>query len=94
MSYTDTIIAHNHHTNIYPLLTVVVEYIRIGLTVGDACAAGIKRLIDMHPTDGDGDGLEGPTMYERGGLTVGVVAMDAQGNVGAGTLDYYVESLR
>jgi hypothetical protein len=40
---------------------------------------GIKRIMDLHPKNE----VDGPTMYERGSLTVAVIAMDKDGRCGA-----------
>ena len=61
------------------LAFLVVEQMRAGLSPGEACRVGIERLTRMHPKDQ----LEGPTMYEKGSLTVAVIAMDTLGRCGA-----------
>jgi N4-(beta-N-acetylglucosaminyl)-L-asparaginase len=58
---------------------MVVEYMRHGYSVKDACAASIKRIMALKPASPIG-------MHSS--LTVGVIAMDKVGNIGAAsTLD-------
>lgn len=58
---------------------MVVEYMRHGFSVKDACAASIKRIMALKPASAVG-------MHSS--LTVGVIAMDKDGNIGAAsTLD-------
>jgi N4-(beta-N-acetylglucosaminyl)-L-asparaginase len=61
------------------LAFLVVENMRNGLSPGEACRVGIRRIMDLHPKNE----VEGPTMYERGSLTVAVIAMDKNGRCGA-----------
>lgn len=58
---------------------MVVEYMRHGHFVQDACALGMKRIMALKPAAEIG-------MHSY--LTVGVIAMDKDGNIGAAsTLD-------
>lgn len=58
---------------------MVVEYMRHGKSVKEACRLSIERLKQLVPPSSD-------TMHSS--LVVGVLAMDPQGNIGAAsTLD-------
>ncbi len=55
---------------------LVVEYIRMGMEVQEACVKGIERVLQLKRGNDD---IE--KMHPK--LVVGVVAMDCEGNVGA-----------
>jgi isoaspartyl peptidase/L-asparaginase-like protein (Ntn-hydrolase superfamily) len=61
------------------LAFLVVENMRHGTSPSDACRLGIKRIMTMQPKNE----VDGPSMYDRGSLTVAVVAMDKTGRCGA-----------
>jgi N4-(beta-N-acetylglucosaminyl)-L-asparaginase len=64
---------------------LVVEFMRQGCSVQEACRRGIERVLELEPVPvpvvgrGDGADVQQQTMYSK--LTVGVIAMDALGNV-------------
>jgi len=74
------------------LCSVVVELMRQGFSPGEACQLGIQRMFELPQINGDGNGdgegggIEYTKMHPK--LTVGVIAMDPRGRVGAAsTLD-------
>ena len=70
---------------------LIVEYMRMGVPVGEACRKGIERLLALTPLYQLKQGVGTSTQWFPSGgaapqhpmLAVGVVAMDANGNVRA-----------
>lgn len=67
---------------------IVVEFIRQGKSPQEACRLGIERILELHqlqqPTSTNAVAttvMESKVMHEK--LTVGVIAMDINGNMGA-----------
>lgn len=61
------------------LAFLVVEHMRNGKSPGEACRLGVERIVCLHPKNV----VKGPTMYEKGSLTVAVIAMDRNGKCGS-----------
>lgn len=60
---------------------LVVEMMRQGLSPQQACCEGIKRIHELVPSHVEGIDDNDQSMHVK--LTVGVIAMDALGNIGA-----------